>query len=441
MRRRTFLQTVAGATAVSATAQTRTERPPNLVFIMADDMGYADLGCFGATDIRTPHIDRIASRGARFTDCYANAPICTPTRVGFLTGQYQQRFGPELELPLGPHNNKTAGLLPSQSELPGALKRAGYRTGAFGKWHVGWNPEYRPLQHGFDEYFGTLLGNADMYTHRYHDNSEDLWDGNELVEREGYLTELLAERAVQFVEKSADDPFFLYLPFNAVHWPFQPPGHPEQLATPENWRDGVREDYAAMVESMDTAVGQVVDALERTGTADNTLLVFTNDNGGERLSDNGPFFHTKATVFEGGVRVPAVVQWPGVIPEGATCDQVCASMDFTATFLKAAGAEPRATLDGVDLRSVFEDPNATFERPLFWRVLTDGRQQRAARIGKWKYIDDGIGARGLPELLFDLETDPGERKNLYYRNQELAADMRRQYLAWERDVEASAARI
>jgi len=414
------------------------DRPPNLVFIMSDDMGYADLGCFGARDIRTPHIDRMASRGLRFTDCYANAAICTPTRVGLLTGRYQQRFGSELELPLGPHNNKTVGLDPQYSELPQSLKRAGYRTGAFGKWHVGWNPEFRPLRHGFDEYFGTLLGNADMYTHRYHDDSEDLWEGNEVVEREGYLTELLAERAVRFVEENADHPFFLYMPFNAVHWPFQPPGRPEQLATAENWKDGVREDYAAMVESMDAAVGAVVDALERMGVVDNTLIVFTNDNGGERLSDSGPFFHTKGTLYEGGIRVPTVAQWPGVIPEGATTDQVCATMDFSATMLQAAGAKPRTKLDGVDLGAVFREPERTFERPLFWRIVREGRSQWAARVGRWKYIDDNTGGRGLLELLFDLEDDPGERHNVYYRYQDKAREIRARLKAWEKDVEAGA---
>lgn len=421
-----------GAAALSA--QTPGRRPPNLVFLLADDLGYADLGCYGSPDIRTPHIDSIARDGLRFTDCYANAPVCTPTRVGFLTGRYQQRYGKDLEWALGPNNNKTAGLLPNQTVLPSALKRAGYRTGIFGKWHVGWRPESRPMRHGFDEFFGILLGNVDMYTHKYHDGSHDLWHNEDPERATGYLTELLAGRAARFIENNASNPFFLYLPFNAVHWPFQVPGRPEP-ATSANWRDGTRKDYARMTEAMDAAVGHVLDTLRRRGLDDNTLVVFTNDNGGERLSDSGPFFHTKGTLFEGGIRVPAVARWPGVIPAGKQTAQVCATMDFTATFLKAAGADS-APLDGVDLLPVLSGKSPEFERPLYWRIDQPGRRQLAVRRGRWKYIDDNSGNRGFPELLFDLAADPSERRNLYYDNQELAAELRRSLLAWEKEVTA-----
>ena len=271
MRRRTFLQTMMGAAAPLSGAS---KRPPNLVFFLTDDMGYADIGCYGSRNIRTPHIDSLARDGVRFTDCYANAAVCTPTRVGFLTGRYQQRFGPDLEGALGPANNKTAGLRPADSVLPAALKRAGYRGGMFGKWHAGWNPEYRPLRHGFDEWFGILLGNADMYSHKYHDGSDDLWENDRPVKREGYLTELLADRAVDFVDRHAAQPFFLYVPFNAPHWPFQAPGRPDDRRTLENWKDGIRPDYAGMIESVDAAVGGVLNALRRHGLDDNTLILW-----------------------------------------------------------------------------------------------------------------------------------------------------------------------
>lgn len=432
MLRRTLLQSLAAGAVPLAAAR----RPPNLIFLLADDMGYGDLSCYGARDARTPHLDRLARDGARFTDCYANAPVCTPTRVAFLTGRYQQRFGSDLEWALGPDNNKTAGLRPADSVLPGALKKAGYRSAIFGKWHVGWNPEFRPTRHGFDEFFGILLGNADMYSHKYHDGSDDLWENDRPVKRSGYLTELLAARAADWVAKNARQPFFLYLPFNAVHWPFQPPGRPDDVRAGENWKDGTRADYVRMVESMDAAVGHVLDAVRRSGVEENTLVVFTNDNGGERLSDSGPFFHVKGTLFEGGIRVPAIARWPGVIPPGRTVRQVSATMDFTATFLKAAGAAPPegVRLDGVDLLPVMSGRQPEFVRALFWRIQRQGRRELAVRRGRWKYLDDNTNNRSFPELLFDVVADPSERRNLFYDNQAVAAELRRAALQWEAEV-------
>jgi arylsulfatase A-like enzyme len=411
--------------------------PPNLVFLLCDDLGYGDIGCYGAPDIRTPHIDRMARNGVRFADCYANAPVCTPTRVGFLSGRYQQRFGKDLEWAFGPANNKTAGLRPADSVLPSSLKPAGYRSAAFGKWHVGWSPEFRPIRHGFDESFGILLGNASMYTHKYHDGTDDLWENDLPVKRDGYLTDLLADRAVNFIEKNAQRPFFLYLPFNAVHWPFEPPGHPESARrTAEGWRDGKRSEYVAMMESVDQAVGRVLQTLQRTGNERNTLVVFTSDNGGERLSNSDPFFNVKGSVYEGGIRVPAIAQWPGVIPSGRTTHQMAITMDFTATFLKAAGVTPAngARLDGEDLLPVMTGRRAEFERTFFWRVDQPGRRQLAVRRGKWKYIDDNTMERQFPELLYDLSARPYEHKNVYYDHQELAAELRKAGREWERDI-------
>jgi arylsulfatase A-like enzyme len=434
--RRQFLQSTLGATSVATLARDQ-RRLPNLVFFLSDDLGYADLSCYGSSDIRTPHIDGLAKNGIRFTDAYANAPVCTPTRVGFLTGQYQQRFGKDLEWALGPANNDTGGLSPSHSVLPSALKRAGYRTGIFGKWHVGAAPKFRPLQHGFDEFFGILLGNADMYSHKYHSGADDLWEGNDPVQKSGYLTDLIAERSARFIENNADNPFFLYVPFNAVHWPFQAPGNPEDVRSLPNWRDGLRADYVRMTESMDAAVGHVLDALKRRGLERDTLVIFTNDNGGERLSDSGSLFHTKGTLFEGGIRVPAIARWPGVIAPGRTTSQVAATMDFTATFLKLAGAEATSDrpLDGVNLMPVLSGRTESFQRTLCWRIDQPGRKQLAIRRGSWKYIDDNTSGRGFPELLFDVAADPGERNNLYYKHQETAADLRRSVLKWHAEVD------
>ncbi len=437
MQRRQFLGAI-GAAAAPAILRGQ-QRRPNMIFLLSDDMGYADLGCYGARDIKTPHLDGMAARGVRFSDCYANGPVCTPTRVAFLTGRYQQRFGKAFEWALVPANNNVTGLHPRHTLLPSALKPLGYRTALVGKWHVGSQPPYRPKQHGFDESFGIFRGNADMYSHQFRDGSNDLFLDDEPAKRDGYLTELLAERAVDFIERQGDAPFFLYLPFNAVHWPFQEPDRPDQVRNASNWNDGDRQIYRRMTESMDAAVGAVLDALRRKGFEENTLAVFTNDNGGERLSDNRPFFHSKATLYEGGIRVPAIAQWPGQIPAGSHTEQVAATFDFTTTFLTAAGAAvPTDTKrpDGINLLPVLRGQSAPSERTLCWRIERANRRQAAVRRGNWKWLREPAG---IPEMLIDLSNDPGERTNLSYQHPEKVAELRGIYDTWHKGVNAQAA--
>jgi arylsulfatase A len=291
--------------------------------------------------------------------------------------------------------------------------------------------EFAPNKHGFDEFFGLKSGNVDMYSHKYRLGFDDLWENEELIRRDGYLTELLGQRSARFIDENANRPFFLYLAFNAVHWPFQAPGRPQDVRTVETWWDGTRaNDYSPMTEAMDAAIGQVLAALDRHGLAGNTLVVFTNDNGGERLSDNRPLFHQKATLWEGGIRVPAIVRWPdGRIPGGRETGQVCATMDFTASFLSAAGAKPVRPLDGIDLLPVLRGERPVAERTLCWRINRDDRKQQAVRHGRWKYVKDGA-----IELLYDVERDPGERIELGHRNPAQLAAMRRLYAEWEAEI-------
>lgn len=440
MQRRSFLRAMAGAATVSAPAVLRGQtRQPNMVFLLSDDMGYGDLGCYGSPDIRTPHLDRMASEGVRFTDCYSNGPVCTPTRVGFLTGRYQQRFGKAFEWALIPANNDVAGLAPRHTVLPSALKPLGYRSALVGKWHVGSMPACRPMQHGFDESFGIFHGNADMYSHQFRTGANELFLNDQLTQKEGYLTELLAERAVSFIEKNSDKPFFLYLPFNAVHWPFQEPGRPDQQRDAKTWTDGDRGVYRRMTESMDKAVGAVLDALRRKGVEEDTLAVFTNDNGGERLSDSGPLFHSKGTLYEGGIRVPAIARWPKQLPAGARTSQAAITMDFTATFLHAANAQAptrERSLDGVNLLPILKGETPEQSRSLYWRIERANRRQAAVRQGKWKWIQEPAG---LPEQLYDLSVDPGERRNLSYQHPEIVASMSKSYRQWAKTVDAQAA--
>lgn len=421
--RRHFLAlSAAGAAAQSAP-------PPNVVFFLSDDMGYADLGCFGATDIATPHLDRLAREGVRLTNCYSNGPVCTPTRCGFVTGRYQQRYGKGLEWALIP-TETSYGLEPKHTTISRLLKQRGYRTAIFGKWHLGRETTYNPIHHGFDEFYGLTGGNVDMYSKEDRFRNYDLYDGLEKKPGDpGYLTEKLAARAERFIEANRARPFFLYVPFNAVHWPFQAPDRPESVRDLKSWYDGTRKDeYKRMLESMDTAVGRVLGTLERHGLAGNTLVVFTNDNGGERLSDNGPFRHRKATLWEGGIRVPGIVRWPGKIPAGSVSHQAAITMDFTATIASACGvnAAPAEPFDGIDLLPVLSGNAPVRDRDLFWRINRPNLRVRAVRSGKWKFVLDGN-----INNLYDLDADPGETRDLYPAYPEIAAALRKKLTDWE----------
>lgn len=419
--RRQFLQTAA----ISAFAQPASK--PNVLLILIDDMGYADLGCYGAKDISTPHIDRLAREGVRLTDCYSNGPVCTPTRCGLLTGRYQQRFG--LEWALGP-GMKGYGLQPTNNTIARYLKNAGYRTAMFGKWHLGYEPEVGPNRHGFDEFQGLLSGNVDHYSHKEINDEEDWYYDTKPVKVTGYSTELIRDGSLRFLDANAASPFFLYMPFNAVHWPFQGPGRPGEVRTRPSWFDGTRErDYKPMLESIDSAIGQVLAKLTAKGVLDNTLIVFTNDNGGERLSDNRPFFHHKATLWEGGIRVPGIIRWPGGrIPKGKVSAQPAMSMDFTATIADACGVSPDSAqpFDGISLLPILQGKNPISERTFFWRINRADRKQRACRKGNWKWISDS----GFDQL-FDLHKDPGERNDVAYEHPKLAKEMETLTDAWE----------
>jgi len=424
----------------AATAQSK----PNIVFVLIDDFGYADCGAYGATDIRTPHIDRLAREGVKFTDFYANAPVCTPTRCGFITGRWQQRVGFEWALGFSADSFRrrgdewvrepdihALGLPTSIPTLPKLLQSAGYATGAFGKWHLGYKDDFNPTRHGFDEYFGELLGHCDYYTHAYYDGTYALRDGLEPVRVEGYLTDLINQRVVQFVRQHAREPFFLYVPHLAVHCPYQPPGRPQPSVTKANMYDGDRRTYAAMVEKIDEGVGMLLAELERHHILDNTLFVLSSDNGGERYSDNSPLFHHKSTLWEGGIRVPCLMRWPATLPPGKVTQQVGITMDLTATFAAVAGAKvpEDRPFDGINLLPILTGKQPATERTLCWRIDRVGRQQKAVRHGAWKYIQDGN-----VEMLFDLASDIGERRDVSFQHPQVFADLKRRLADWEADL-------
>ncbi len=406
---------------------------PNVLLIVADDLGYADLGCFGCKDIRTPNLDRLAGEGVRLTDFYAS-PVCSPTRASLITGRYPQRAGFEWVIR---YTEKDRGLAVTDTSLPRLLKKQGYVTGLFGKWHLGYKPEFSPNAHGFDEFFGFLAADLDYYAHKDANGDPGLYENTRLVEEKGYLTDLITERSIAFLEKNAQGPFFLEVAYNAPHWPFQTPDTPDDKRSKKTYgpETGPRADYVRMVERLDQGVGKLLDALDAAGRKEDTLVVFFSDNGGERLSDNGPLFHMKYTLWEGGIRVPCLARWPGVLPENTVSAQPVIVMDWTASILTAAGVTPPVgqPLDGQDVLPVLARTEAPRERTFFWRLPRPNEQfgQKAVRRGKWKYVLD----REV-ELLFDLEKDIGERHNLAFTHPEVVKELRKALAEWEATLPA-----
>jgi arylsulfatase A-like enzyme len=410
---------------------------PNILFIMTDDVGYGDLSSYGAPDLRTPVLDQLASDGVRFTNFYSNGPTCSPTRAGLMTGRYQQRYG--VEAPLGTGSRGAGqGIDAEGHSLPQLLKDAGYHTGLIGKWHLGYEATKSPQAHGFDYFFGFKSGFIDYYTHNDGEGNLDLWEGDALVEEEGYMTDLITARAVNYIREHAGERFFLSLQYNAAHWPYQRPNDPSVAprnaahVQPQDADTSTRADYVAMLEHADAGIGEVLAALDAAGLSDNTLVIFTNDNGGEWLSRNAPLFNRKFSVWEGGIRVPAIMRWPGVIPAGQVLDQVGITMDFTATMLAVAGAELPATYapEGMNLLPIVTGQAPEAERTLFWRV----GNATAVRSGDMKLV-----VQGGTTFVYDVNADPGERNDLTNISQDLARRLQSLLATWIGDVDAEKA--
>jgi len=405
---------------------------PNIVFILADDLGYADLSCYGRPDFSTPNIDRIAAEGMKFLQAYANSAVCTATRVALITGRYQYRLPVGLEEPLtGTRQN--IGLPPEHSTLPSLLKKAGYGTTLIGKWHLGWLPMFSPLKSGYDHFWGFRGGALDYFTHKAgpaNTDTDDLWDGDVKIHQTGYLTDLLGDRAVSAINDyaKAKRSFFLDLHFNAPHWPWEAPGdeaESQRITALFDIDGGSQETYARMVRQMDLQVGRVLEALDAAGIANNTIVIFTSDNGGERFADTWPFTGKKTELLEGGLRIPSVVRWPGHIRPGTTTEQVAISMDWLPTLLASAGAKSDSSypLDGMNLLPVLTQNATPVQRKLFWRYHANA--QRAVRDGdmKWLKINENT-------FLFNVVADPLERANLKNRQPEVYRRLVAEYEEW-----------
>ena len=434
-------------------APTRPTRP-NIVFILADDLGYGDLGCYGRDDIRTPRIDQLARQGVRFTAHYANGAECTPTRAAFLTGRYQQWIG-GLECAIGTGNvgryddalrlslRHDLGLPAETQTLPRLLKQAGYQTAISGKWHLGYEPKFAPHRHGFDFTFYCIGGGMDYF--HYLDNLayHNLFQDGNPIAREGYFTDLATDEAIEFIRRrDKRKPFFLYLPYTCPHAPYQAPGdrreNPLPLASPLwNQSKAPRQTYIAMIEHMDRRIGDLLDMLDAEGLTRNTLVIFASDNGGTRSARNAPLSGYKGSTFEGGIRVPGIVRWPGVVPAGIESDQVCITFDWSKSIAAAAGITPAADrpFEGIDIVRHVAERRGDTERRLFWRKPRGQTVWKAVREGDLKYVARERSGK-LEEHLFDIAADIAEKHDLKGERNDDFRRLRLAYLTWEKRVRA-----
>jgi len=435
--RRTLAVSTAAASLAglpAAMAQPRGQpsaKPPNIVFFLADDLGYADLSCYGRPDISTPNIDRIAAGGVRFLQGYANSAVCSATRTALITGRYQYRLRVGLEEPINGKLN--VGLPPEIPTLPSQLKALGYGTSLIGKWHLGSLPDFNPLKSGYDHFFGFRGGALDYYLHQGTDHQDDLWDGDMPVHQAGYMTDLIGGRAVDAVNAyaKARAPFFLDVHFNAPHWPWEAIGdeaEAERLRTASlsDYDGGAQRTYQRMIQRMDMQVGRVLQALDDNGLAEDTIVVFTSDNGGERFADTWPFTGRKTELLEGGLRIPVLLRWPARVPPGRVTQQAAISMDWLPTLLAAAGGSPDPAFpsDGMNLLPGLVQDAPPAMRKLFWRYKANA--QRAARDGDWKILKINENT-----FLFNVAEDPMERANLRERHRDVFDRMAAEWNEWD----------
>ena len=429
-------------------------KKPNFIVFLTDDQGYGDLSCMGATDFRTPHLDGLAASGVRYTDWYASSPVCSPSRASLLTGRYPGNAG--VRAILDGHRTAT-GLPPEVPTLATALKKLGYQTGMAGKWHLGLAEACRPHHHGFDEWFGFMAGCIDYYSHIFYwgmpggsDPTHDLWENGEEIYQNGqYFTELITERAVEFVRRATeqDEPFFLYVPYNAPHYPMHAPQAYLDRFPHLPWD---RQIMAAMLSAVDDSVGAILDELKRQGIEEDTCVFFQSDNGPSRETRNwldgtaDPYYGGvtgglkghKFSLYEGGIRVPGILSWPGRIPGGQISHEPAVAMDIFPTFLKAAGGNPSEyELDGCDILPMAADAAANPHDRIFWEM----EGQTAVREGPWKLVLNGQLVEGAPPEddvhLANLEEDMGEETNLRETHPEVASRLQAAAKDWRAGIE------
>lgn len=424
------------------------QQPPNVVLIVADDLGYGDVGCYGSTLNRTPHIDSLAASGVRFTDFHSAGPMCSPTRAAMLTGQYQQRFGRLFDTAISGVRDRERGLPLKAVTIAELLKQKGYATACFGKWHLGYKPPWLPTSQGFDVFRGLGSGDGDFHTHIDRSGNEDWWHNDRIELVEGYTTDLLTRYSLDFIEAHRDKPFFLYMPHLAIHFPWQGPADPPHRRKGNSYHDdkwGVIPDPAnvqphvrAMIQSLDASVGRIVAALKQRKLDTNTLIIFTSDNGGyltygkqfRNISSNGRLRGAKGQLYEGGHRVPTIVSWTGKMTPAVT-DAIAHSTDLLPTIATLADLDEKSySTDGVDLGPLLFHGKALPDRMLFWRART----QRAVRNGPWKLYQNGKRTE-----LYNLYDDIAEKHDMSKAEPDVVKRLSKSWAQWETEVNRSAA--
>jgi len=413
---------------------------PNVILIMADDMGYGDVSCYGDAGYQTRHVDRLAATGLRFTDFHSNGNVCSPTRAALLTGRYQHRAGIPGVLTARGHRHQ--GLHVHETTFAEALQKSGYRTALFGKWHLGYATKYNPVRHGFDAFRGYVSGNVDYFSHIDQTGVYDWWSDDQLIQEPGYTTHLITDHAVRFIEENRDQPFCLYLAHETPHYPYQGPRDSADRTVGGSFDNhGSRPDrkaaYREMMLELDGGIGRVIATLERLELDRKTFVLLFSDNGATRLGNNGPLRGTKGTNWEGGHRVPAIAWWPGRIDSGGVCSETVMTMDLMPTVLALTGVNlPEGhRLDGVDLTPQLLDGKALAQRTLYWH--RDGRS--AVRRGPWKLVVNPRGDDGFVGL-YDLDRDITEQRNRAQEHPDRTKELQAALTSWLDDVSSTATR-
>jgi arylsulfatase A-like enzyme len=421
---------------------------PNIVFIMVDDLGYGDVGCYGSEYNLTPYIDSLATGGLRLTDYHSNGATCSPTRVALLTGQYQYRYGKRFEIPLNASNkDPDNGLSPEAYTIAEALRDNGYATGMYGKWHLGYKFPFLPSEQGFGDFVGLRSGDGDHFTHINRWGVKDWWHNDTLKMEKGYSVDLITDHSIDFIKKNKENPFFLYVSHLAIHFPWQAPNDPAQRIegtdyTNDKWgfipdRKNVRPHVKGMIEAVDASVGKIIKTLKELNLEKNTLVILTSDNGGyieyesggfENISSNGPLRGQKGNVYEGGHRVPFIAYWPGKIKGGEVSNETVMTMDMYPSFLKLAkiNSVDSKALDGKNVLPILLENKEMPQRTVYWKTTNN----RAIRHGNWKLV---MPAQQEVEL-YNLSNDIGEREDVSSKNLSIVKKMKRLYSKWEKDV-------
>jgi len=436
----------------SCRSKEQNPKQPNIILILIDDLGYGDLGCYGNKLNNTPHIDRLSEEGLLLTDFHSNGPMCTPTRASLLTGMYQNRLGEMFEGPLSGKTQYDKGMPLEITTIAELLKSRGYATGMFGKWHLGYKLPFLPVNQGFDEFRGLGAGDGDHHSHIDRWGREDWWHNGSLDMENGYSVDLITQHSKEFITKNKDNPFFLYMAHLAIHFPWQGPNDPphRQKGTSyedDKWgiipdRENVHPHVKAMVEAVDQSVGELIAMLKDLHLEENTLVIFTSDNGGyihynhefKNISSNGVLRGQKAEVYEGGHRVPFIAWWPGKIPAGTKSDQTAITMDLYPTFAELANIQPTGNqpLDGTSLTGLLFEDKRLPERTLFWKM----DNEIAVRQGPWKLVKLG----DHPAELYNLDQDISEANDLSKNEVLIVEQLFSTYSDWEMEMQEGASK-